>query len=232
MHPILFKSGPLTIYSYGFCAALAIICSILLVRFLAKRGPYPASRATDLIFVALAGGILGARLFYVAQHWADYEHRFLTIFFLQEGGLVWYGGFFGAVLAVELAARLREESALVWADLFSPAISLGHAVGRIGCFLNGCCFGKANHPVQLYESFFLAALSFFLFIGYLKKRRTGTLFGTYLLGYGLIRFFLEFLRGDQQAYAYFTVPQWISLGSMGAGLWILFIRRRENVGSN
>jgi len=230
MHPILFSRGSFTIYSYGFCVALAMVLSLFLVRRLARRGPYSARAATDLVFLAFVGGILGARLFYVGQHWADYEGRLLSVFFLQEGGLVWYGGFLGAVLAVILAALSRGESALVWADLFSPVLALGHAVGRVGCFLNGCCFGKAGHPVQFYESFCLALLSVFLFARFFQKRRTGVLFGSYLLGYGLIRFFLEFLRGDQQPFAGFTIPQWISLGSIAAGAWILSGLGRKNAG--
>lgn len=230
MHPILFSRGSFTVYSYGFCVALAMILSIFLVRCLARRGPYSVQAATDLVFFIFIGGILGARLFYVAQHWTDYQDRLLTVFFLQEGGLVWYGGFLGAVLAVILAVRSRGESALVWADHFSPVIALGHAVGRIGCFLNGCCYGKADRPVQLYESFSLVILSVFLFACFFRKRRMGVTFGSYLLGYGFIRFCLEFLRGDQQPLAGLTIPQWISLGCIAAGGWILSGRGRKNAG--
>lgn len=228
MYPVLFKAGPFTVYAYGSFAALALALSFYLVRMRANHGPHSKQAATDLLFFIFLGGIFGARLFYVVQHWMDFEDRLIAVFYLQEGGLVWYGGFLGAVASVILASRLRGESALVWADFFSPVIPLAHAVGRLGCFMNGCCFGKGHQPVQLYESLWLIFLSAVLFRLSLKNKSAGVLFGYYLLGYGMIRFNLEFLRGDQQLFAGLTIPQWISLVCVGLGVRLLSGTRRKN----
>ena len=228
MHPVLFKAGPFTVYSYGFFAALALGLAFILVRRRAGLGAYSKQAAADLLFFVFVGGILGARLFYVVQHWTDFQDRLPAIVFLQEGGLVWYGGFFGAVLSVILASRLRGQSALAWADLFSPVIPLAHALGRFGCFMNGCCFGKGHQPVQLYESFSLIFLSAILYRLSFKNRTPGALFGCYLLGYGFIRFILEFLRGDQEIFAGLTIPQWISMLCIGLGARLFLSARRKN----
>ena len=227
MHPILVKAGPVTIYSYGFCVSLAMLFSWIWIRFLARRSSYSPSAAADLVFVALAAGVVGARFFYVLQHWGDYSGRLVQIFFLQEGGLVWYGGFLGACIAVTVVVIRRGESALEWADLFSPVLPMGHAVGRVGCFLNGCCFGKDGRPVQVYEAFALLFLSAFLHILFFRRRRAGEVFGFYLLGYGIVRFILEFYRGDQYLHAALTIPQWISTALMATGAWLLFLRKKN-----
>ena len=221
MHPVLYKTPYFTIYSYGVCVAIAIALAWALTVWLSRRTSYPASQATDLLFVSFVFGMLGARLFYVFQHAGEYAGRWHAVFFLQEGGLVWYGGFLAAVAAAMLYAKLRGLSALAWADFFSPILALAHAVGRVGCFLNGCCFGRAGHPVQLYESALLVALSLFLFAVYFRRKKTGETFGYYLVGYGQLRFSLEFLRGDQQVWGVLTIPQWISLFLIGAGVWLL-----------
>jgi phosphatidylglycerol:prolipoprotein diacylglycerol transferase len=221
MHPVLFETSHFTIYSYGVCVALAVTLAWALTVRLARGGSYPVGQATDLLFVAFAGGLAGARFFYVLQHPGEYAGRWHAVFFLQEGGLVWYGGFLGAVACAALTARLRGLPILPWADLFAPVIPLAHAVGRVGCYLNGCCFGKAGLPVQLYEAGLLVALSLFLIAIFFRRTKNGEVFGYYLAGYGQLRFALEFLRGDQPVWFVLTLAQWISLLLIGAGLWLL-----------
>lgn len=227
MHPILLKTPYFTIYSYGLCMAVAVMLAWVVSSRLARRAPYSPSQAADLLFVLFFSGVAGARVFYVLQHPSEYAGRWHAVFFLQEGGLVWYGGFIGAVGCGMLYAKWRRLSVLAWADLFSPVLALSQAVGRVGCWLNGCCFGRNGHAVQLYESAALVALSLFLFARFARRKIEGEVFALYLIGYGLVRFALEFLRGDQTAHMGLTLPQWISLCAVIFGSWFYADRRRS-----
>lgn len=220
MYPVLFKSQYVTFYSYGVCVAAAVALAWLLTFFLARRASYPAAQAADLLFLVFISGIAGARLFYVLLHPDEYAGRWHAVFFLQEGGLVWYGGALAATVTGFFYAKALGLRAAAWADFFSPLIPLSHALGRVGCFLNGCCFGRDGYPVQLYESGLLAALSAFLFMRFFRRKKEGEVFCFYLAGYGAIRFMLEFLRGDQSVFAGLTLPQWMSLFFMAAAFML------------
>ncbi len=228
MFPALLKTPYFTIYSYGLCMALAVLLAWLISARLARRlsgrqvdTSYSAPRAADLLFIFFIAGIAGARLFYVLQHPSEFMGRWIAVFFFQEGGLVFYGGLIAGVVCGVIYMRLLRIPVLPWADLFSPVLALSQAVGRVGCYLNGCCFGRDGHVVQLYESSFLAALSVLLFIRLFRRKMNGEVFVLYLIGYGCARFALEFLRGDQAAYGGLTLPQWISvcLVTFGIGLY-------------
>src|SRR4029077_2882507 len=132
---------------------------------------------------------------------------------------VWYGGLFGAIFFGMLYARWRKWPILVLCDFFAPVAALAHGIGRIGCFFNGCCYGLrtdsifgvrfpgepyANLPTQLYEAAGLFFISGFLFYFSSKPRRTGRVFLVYILFYAVLRFFLEFLRGDNAHHFYLT----------------------------
>ncbi|MBI3252095.1 MAG: prolipoprotein diacylglyceryl transferase [Candidatus Omnitrophica bacterium] len=226
MHPILFRLGPFTIYSYGVCVALAMLAAFFYTR--------KNREAQDLLFLLFLSGLAGARLFFVAQHPGDYRLHPWRVFWIQEGGLVWYGGFLTAVAVGALAVRARKGSVLKWADYFSPILALGQGIGRVGCFLNGCCYGKltgagTRYPTQLYEMSLLFALAIFLLLGSFKKHRDGQVFAAYLGGYGAIRFLVEFLRGDQELFGMFTLPQWISLVLIFAAFFLNRFSKRKIV---
>jgi len=221
MHPILIETNAFTIYSYGVCTALAVLLAWGLTASLARLSSTPVAVGADLLFVLFTAGIAGARLFYVLQHAPEYTGHWQAVFFLQEGGLVWYGGFLGAFFAGWLWMRLRGLSFFYWADFFSPIIPVSHALGRVGCFLNGCCLGKAGRPVQLYESTLLLVLALFLYARFFGKKKDGEVFAWYLTGYGLLRFVLEFFRADQSAWMGLTIPQWFSAASFLCGLLLL-----------
>ncbi len=225
MHPILFKFQGLTIYAYGFCVALAVTLALVISIQLAPRKHLSPSTAVDLLFISFVSGITGARLFYVMQHLEAYRAHWISIFWIQEGGLVWYGGFIFAVLAGVIYCRRHRLSVLRWTDFFAPLLSLAHGIGRIGCFLNGCCYGRTTnlffgmrfsedrilrHPAQLYESSGLFIITAVLFLRASKKNHPGEVTAWYLFLYSGLRFFVEFLRGDQLPIYFLTLPQWIS----------------------
>lgn len=233
MHPVLFEIGPVTVYSYGLFTALAMLAAFVATMRTARGAGIEPVQAADILFFLFVSGILGARLFYVMQHLDEYGSAPWRALMLREGGLVWYGGFIVSASAGLVYARWRGWPILKLADLYAPVLALAHGIGRLGCFLNGCCFGKAvswgvtfpgdalpRVPVQLYEAASLIALSLYLFRVARVKRHEGTVFAAYLVLYGALRFCLEFLRGDQTAYFAFTIPQWTSLGVMASGVLV------------
>ncbi|MBI2095082.1 MAG: prolipoprotein diacylglyceryl transferase [Candidatus Omnitrophica bacterium] len=243
MHPVLFSRGPFTLYSYGFFLALALFLSLWIAEKRAAGHGVERGVAGDLVFLLFLAGLAGARLFYVLQHAGDYRGGGWRVLDLREGGLVWYGGFLAAAATGIVYARLRRRPLLGLCDFFAPLAALAQAVGRIGCFFNGCCYGKnaaggwgvvfpdrtpARVPVQLYESVALFAVAIFLFRLSSGRRRPGEILAAYLFLAGGSRFFLEFLRGDQTTVACLTIPQWTSLLFVaGAGVLYGAVRKKK-----
>lgn len=224
MFPKLFDLGPLTLHTYGLLLALAFLFALMLAARLAEKEGIPRNRVWDLGFTIILAAILGSKLLMVVTDPWDYLENpstLLSLEFWQAAG-VFYGGLLGAVAGsawyISRHADLRFWSL---ADVAAPAIALGQSVGRLGCFSAGCCYGRpadlpwavtftseyANryvgvplgiplHPVQLYES----VVTFLLFLGllfaYQRRRFQGQVFFLYLFAYGMVRFFLEFYRGD------------------------------------
>jgi phosphatidylglycerol:prolipoprotein diacylglycerol transferase len=208
----------LTIHTYGFLVALGFLAGIGFAVWRAKKEGLPTDKIIDLSFYILLAAIIGSRLLFIIINAGHYIEHPLDVVKIWEGGLVFYGG---VLLAVPTALWYVRNAGLgLWntADIFAPAVAIGHAFGRLGCFAAGCCYGKiseafpwsviftdpeclaplniALHPVQLYE----AAgefMNFFILAGLMRyKKFDGQLFMTYLLLYGTLRFVVEFFRGD------------------------------------
>ena len=200
----------------------------------------------------MLGVIVGARILHVISYWKqEFANRPWTeIFMVQHGGLVFYGGFFGAVIVTLIYTNRKKIPVFKFADVLAPSIPLGHAFGRIGCLMTGCCFGKecqlpwavsypvghethpsgspalSVHPAQIYESVLNFALYFFLAWLYRRKKFDGQIFAVYLLAYSVLRSIVEAFRADYKASEYFfngTVSpgQFVSIGIFAAGA-ILF----------
>jgi phosphatidylglycerol:prolipoprotein diacylglycerol transferase len=244
MFPIIFNMGPLTIHTYGVALAVAFLVVVKLARHAAERLPRNVAplRGTALVDWAVwtaLGGILGGRLLYVVLNWDVYAVRPWEIIALWHGGLVWYGGLLGGLLATGLYLKSRGHEFLQGVDQVIPFIAFGHAIGRIGCFTNGCCLGVPTAawfgvsfpgqpqpvvPTQLLESAGLVAL--YLILRALQTpgmlQRPGRLFGAYLIGYAMIRWTIEFWRADQPiVWAGLTLHQAISLALFVVGLGLL-----------
>jgi phosphatidylglycerol:prolipoprotein diacylglycerol transferase len=166
-------------------------------------------------------GLLGSRLLYVILHHSLYFEKPLRILKFWEGGLVFHGGLITAIIVAFIALRISKGSFLQMGDALAPALSLGQGVGRLGCLLEGCCYGRHAgdnfpislvfprgggapygtplYPTQAMESLGLFILTFALFMILRRNLRPcGLVLGAYLLGAGLLRFSLEFLRGDDR----------------------------------
>ena len=228
MHPILFKIGPLTLHTYGLLISTGVLLAVALAVRQARREGEDPQKMLDLAFYLLLASIVGSRLLYVLISYGDYLVRPWAIFKLWEGGLVFYGGF---VLALMVGIWYLDRHRLpLWktADIWAAPLALGHAVGRLGCFAAGCCYGKPTgvpwavtftdpqslailgvplHPVQLYEAFANLLLFIFLCLYRPYRRFEGQIFWLYVLVYSVIRFVLEFFRGDLRG---FFIPSYLS----------------------
>jgi phosphatidylglycerol:prolipoprotein diacylglycerol transferase len=141
MHPVLFKVGWFSVYSFGFMLAMSFLIGIYLSSRRAKRLGVEPQDILDLSVYVILAGVIGSRLLYVVFHLHEYENP-LDVFALWQGGATLYGGFLLAVLAGYVFSRRRKIGFFLLGDILSPAIVLGVALTRVGCFLSGCCYGK------------------------------------------------------------------------------------------
>ncbi len=228
MHPILFTLpdwipllGGKALHTYGALVALGFFTGMQWIRFESKRVGLNPDRAMDLFFYIVLAAIVGSRVLYVFASVPDWWRDPLVFIRFWEGGLVFYGGLIGAVLVSILYARKHAIPFFKIADVFTPAIALGHAIGRLGCIAAGCCYGKPApawfplsfvypsgpnalapagielYPVQLFES--LAEGLIFLFLIWFRKKKKfeGEVFLLYIIIYPVLRAILEIFRGDE-----------------------------------
>jgi phosphatidylglycerol:prolipoprotein diacylglycerol transferase len=215
MHPILFKIGPITIYTYGFLLALAFLGAIYVAGREARRLGIPGGEFFDLCFYLILAALVGSRLLFVILEPRTFLSHPLKIFALWEGGLDFQGGL---VLALIVAFFFIRRHKLPWRptlDALALGAPLGQFIGRMGCFMAGCCYGKPSnvpwavtfsnpntlcpyrvpvHPTQLYEGFL--DLGVFLFLYWFRPRKlySGQMVLLYLCLAGLVRFGVEFFR--------------------------------------
>lgn len=231
MHPRLFTIpafdlfkwhlGPMSLPTYGVLLALAFVAGLWVVNRQAKKAGLDPARITDLAVWVLLGGLLGAKVLLVAVEWRFYFHNRAEMLSILRSGGVFYGGLLGALLVAVFYVRRFKIPGWAAADVLAPAVILGQAVGRQGCFAAGCCWGKPTtvpwavtfrdifagrtigtpldiplHPTQLYESG--AALLIFFFLLWLagRKKFEGQVVLAYLFLYAAARATIEVYRGD------------------------------------
>jgi phosphatidylglycerol---prolipoprotein diacylglyceryl transferase len=237
--------GPVTLKTFGMLFALAFIAIGLLAGRRFRELGKPADWAYEIAFAALAGGLVGSRLYWLIQHWDTTRHDVVGNLF-GGSGLVWYGGLLGGAVAVVLWARWRGMLGLALLDLAAPALALGYAIGRCGCQVSGDGdYGKPwngpwamaypdgvvpttqrVHPTPIYESLAMGIAAIVLWR--LRDRfRPGVLFAIYLVWAGLERFAVEFVRRNAEVVAGLTGAQLESLVLVVAGAaWLLVVRAR------
>lgn len=140
--PLPFFQRNIPIYSYGFMLMVAFLVAISIARWRARKEGIDPNKITDLGIYLVCAGILGARLFFIIQFFDDYKNNLFSIFKIYEGGLVYYGGLFTGIITLFLYVKKHHLPFLKIIDVVIPSAALGLGFGRIGCFLNGCCFGK------------------------------------------------------------------------------------------
>ncbi|MFA5038488.1 MAG: prolipoprotein diacylglyceryl transferase [Candidatus Omnitrophota bacterium] len=232
MKPVLFTCHFLTIYTYGLLVAVAFLAASWLITREAERRGMPSETISVFTVFLLVTGIIGARLLYVALNLPEFLRDPLEIVKLQHGGLIWFGGFIGALTGGIIFLKVKRLAVLPVIDLCAPYLALGQAIGRIGCFYNGCCYGHPSahgiffpvhgetlFPSQILDSFTL--LIVFVILKILPPQRDGRVFAAYLMLAALQRFLLEFFRGDVRPF-YFSLSfyQWICLAIFAAGVLV------------
>lgn len=145
MHPVLYDFGFYKLHTYGLMLALAFLAALMFCRYESRRIGIKPVLMSDLLLWALGGGILGARILYMVIHPDEYT-GLLSFFAIWKGGLVYYGGFIGGVAGSYLFARRNKIPFIDLCDLVTPGLMLGQAIGRWGCFMAGCCYGKEAEP--------------------------------------------------------------------------------------
>lgn len=260
MFPVIFSLGPFTLHTYGLLVASALLAGIYTAGRLAPRAGVEPDRVWNVGVYMVLAGLVGAKLLMVVSDWSYYAQnpaRFFSLSTLQAGGTVMGG----LVLAIAVGAVLlwrTEAGFAAFADVYAPGIALGQAVGRLGCFSAGCCWGKptevawgvtftnpysaqvvgvplhqALHPTQLYESVLSAGIFFLLLWLWKRRRFPGQIFSAYLVLYAVVRFNLEFFRNDPRGPFFFenalSTPQLISLGLFLVGLLFWWQQRSKTV---
>jgi phosphatidylglycerol:prolipoprotein diacylglycerol transferase len=145
MHSVLIDFGFIEIRSFGFCMAVGILTSFFLMSWLGKRKGYTTDFLSNFVLVLMISAFIGARFAYVCEHWtAEFKNNPLEAFNIIKGGIMYYGGLLGAWLGGSIYLLVAKRSVIDVLDLTVTVLPLGHAWGRVGCFLNGCCFGKVT----------------------------------------------------------------------------------------
>jgi phosphatidylglycerol:prolipoprotein diacylglycerol transferase len=215
MLPELCHIGPFTIYSYGLMLVLAFFVCAYLSSFQAIKERMDGEQIFNLCLSVFIFGIIGSRVFYVLLNARFYIHNPLEIIMLQHGGMAWFGGLIFGTSGAILFIKKHKMNLLRSLDLLVPFVALGQAIGRIGCLLNGCCFGRESEfglyskffnqtliPTQLYSSLLLVLIFIVLRLRQDAKHLPGEILCDYLFLYSLKRFFIEFLRNDNPRILY------------------------------
>ena len=237
--------GPITLQTFGLMMGLGfVVAGLAASRFLKEIGK-PVDWAYEMVFAALVGGIVGARLWWVVENWSDAKDDVLGSLF-SGSGLVWYGGAIGGAIGVLLWAWRRKFLTLQMFDVAAVPLAIGYAIGRIGCQLAGdgdygipwdgpWAMAYPNgtvptteqvHPTPVYETIVMSLVALLLW-RWRHRWRTGTLFGLYLILAGAERFLVEFVRRNDDVWLGLTQPQLFSIVMMVGGVvWIALVNRR------
>ncbi len=238
----------LQLQTFGIFFALNFLCWAAVVARRLKELGKPVDWAYEILFVALIGGLVGARGYFLLQNWDDVKDDFFGNIF-SGSGLIWYGGLIGGVIAVLIWAKWRDFFSLALTDMAAIGLPLGYAIGRIGCQVSGDGdYGKEStlpwamgyphgsvptdpgvevQPTPIYEALSMGLLAFVLW-NLRDHFKPGVLFGIYLLGAGLERFLVEFARRNDSVVGFMTAAQVESLIMFLLGIvWLLVIRARN-----
>jgi phosphatidylglycerol:prolipoprotein diacylglycerol transferase len=246
VHPIAFKLGPLTVHWYGVLVAIGFLAGMWVAAQRVRGIGLQPEVVMDLGIWMIVAGIIGARTFYVIGSWEEFAANPIEIIRVDHGGLVFYGGFIGAALTAVWFVRRRKLHFWKLADVMAPSVAFAHVFGRLGCFMNGCCYGNpcphpwavhfpmthetrgvGVHPTQLYEAFGNLVIFAGLWLFYPKRKFDGQVFGLYVLTYALWRFGVECFRGDYDVHRWLTPGQAVAVVMFVVAIGLLWQRRQH-----
>lgn len=241
IYPVFFRIGDFEITGFGVLVALGALVGLWVFRRELRRSRLPES-AVDSAVAGILGGMAGAKLLWVFEHLGEEPTADLI---LSRGGMSWFGGLAGGVLAGLIVMQWKRLPKIAVLAAATPALAVGHMIGRIGCFLVGDDYGRPTnlpwgvrfpeglpptivpvHPTQLYEAVALIPVAFLL----VRLRKQGSadrvVLGTYLLLAGALRFAIEFIRVNERVLGVFSVAHLASLAAVVAGGLLLASARR------
>ncbi len=252
MFPRLIQIGSLSVPTYGVLIAIGFLVGITVSARLARRSGTDPERITNLGIILLLSAIVGAKVFLIVDNWnyyADDLGRLFSLSSLRSGG-VFYGGLLTALAVAYYYTRRNRMPWLTTADIMVPGLAFGHAIGRLGCFAAGCCWGRETHsvwgvtftdpvahaftgvplnvllhPTQLYEATGTALIGVFLLWRFTRPHVVGTILGAYLVLYSSFRFGVEFFRDDGARTLLIgdtiSTTQAVALALVAVGTWLL-----------
>lgn len=251
MFPDLFSIGPFTLHTYGLFVAGGFLAGLMAAIHLGKAEGIKPQQTMDIGFLMIVAAIVGSRLLYIVINISHYLERPMDVLKIWQGGLVFSGGIVGVVLTAIWYTRRHRLSFWKIADIWAPPMVLGQAIGRIGCLMAGCCYGKPTgsrwgvvftdphslaplniplHPTQLYSS----ALNFIIFFILLALRRKkayhGQVFLWLLVLHSTARLFVERFRGDDRGTIFgseMSATQLVTLMILITAIVTLFIFKRR-----
>ncbi|HNX91392.1 MAG TPA: prolipoprotein diacylglyceryl transferase [Candidatus Omnitrophota bacterium] len=245
MHRVLFSIGSFDVYSYGFFVALAFLVCVLLMKKDSERAGIAFDRVLDCIIWTLILGLFGGRILFVVINWRDYIEHPIRILAFREGGMAFQGSLILGIVASAIVCRVHKVPYLKFLDIMAPYAALGQAIGRIGCFMNGCCYGRETHsaihvvfpadgiqriPVQLYYTFALSVIYIILLRVRSAQVRDGVVSCTYLVLFSMVGFFMEFLRADNPGIFFcLTLSQLIFAGLFLTGIGGLLLIKKLKI---
>jgi len=258
MYPDLFSIGPLTLHTYGLFVAMGFAVALLVTVKMGNAQGIKPQQVMDMGFIMILSAIIGSRLGYVLINLSYYRDHPSDILKVWQGGLVFSGGLI--VVALVMSWYMKHHHLSFWkmGDLWAPAIAIGQSIGRIGCFMAGCCYGKPTdlkwgvvfthpqslarplniplHPTQLYASLSGLIIFIVLMVVYAKKQFQGQVFLWFLILHSTGRLLIERFRGDDRGLipgSDMSITQLITLLILIASVILLFVMksREEKKGS-
>lgn len=248
MYNDLFSVFGITVHGYGLMIGLGVIGALLMAWDRSKKRGLSDDTATSLVLLAVIVGFIGAKIFFILTHWSDFLQAPLAS--LGSEGFVVYGGIIFGTLACYLYCRKKKQSFLRWADILLPGVALAQGLGRIGCFLAGCCYGRPTDswlgvvfpphsmapsgisllPTQLFSSAGDLLLCAALLLFERKKHPDGSILALYLMFYSVGRFVIEFFRDDYRGFVgALSSSQFIALFVFaGAAAFALYLRKKPS----
>jgi phosphatidylglycerol:prolipoprotein diacylglycerol transferase len=234
MYPDLLSIGPLTLHTYGLFVALGLMVGLVVTMRVGKSQAMRPHQILDMGFMIILSAFIGSRAMYVFMNLSYYRQQPVEIFKVWEGGLVFFGGIVAVMMTLLWYSRLSRPSFWEVGDLWAPGVAVGQAIGRIGCLMAGCCYGKPTdvpwgilfthphslaprhvfiHPTQLY-AFFSGMMIFWVLLGiHSRKRFPGQVFLWFLILHSTARLAMERLRGDPRGVVFETGMSITQLGT-------------------
>jgi phosphatidylglycerol---prolipoprotein diacylglyceryl transferase len=252
MHPDLISIGPLTVHTYGTLIAVGFLVGLFIATRTGRQQGIDAQKIMDMGFLLIISGVAGSRITYILMNFSEYSSHPLNMLKLWEGGLVFSGGLLAAIITMTFYLRHHKLDFWRVGDVWAPALAIGQAIGRIGCFMAGCCYGKETHgfcgvvftnpksiaplniplhPTQLYDSLSNFIIFAILMILSARKKFQGQVLLWFLIMHSTARLLIEKFRGDDRGIfpgTNLTVTQFLAIVILISAISALFYLKTKS----